>query len=82
MQVKQEQFKGHDSLAEMVSTHIHNWRTALELEKKNHQLNFDQDNVDYMDHELSALADIEAACKIEIASSKDLTKEDKCFTST
>lgn len=60
-------FKGHKSLAEMVSTHIRNWRHALISEQGIYQRNGDDNNVDYIKHELSALDDIESAVTTMIA---------------
>lgn len=56
-----EHLKGHKSLAEMVSTHIHIWREGLGLMAMND--GYDQT---YVAHEQRALADIEAACKAEM----------------
>lgn len=51
-------FKGHSSLAEMVSTHVSVWRSALLRANE-----ADTHSDDYYQHELNALADIDAACK-------------------
>jgi len=48
-------YAGHDNLAEMIKGHIGNWRDAL-----NHQ-KIDQHDTSYLDHELSALDQIEKA---------------------
>ena len=57
-------YKGHGSLAEMISGHIHSYRSALKF-KRGHAK--DSDDRSYVDHQLSALDDIEAACKAELA---------------
>lgn len=54
--------KGHKSLAEMVSTHIDIWREALAALLLNN--GYDHTHVE---HELKALADIDNACKVEMA---------------
>jgi hypothetical protein len=53
---------GHISLAEMVSTHVHMWREALGALLLNKA--YDRS---YVEHEQKALADIENACKVEMA---------------
>lgn len=63
-------YKGHDSLADMIKGHVHNWRTALEAEKKGYEDAMDSDNASYIDHELKALAEIEAATLVELELSK------------
>lgn len=64
-------FKGHSSLAEMVSTHIENWRTCLEM-----VASFDEEP-SYYQHELKALADIEAAVKAIKDAPKELSSFEK-----
>ena len=54
-------YKGHKSLADMVSTHIDVWRALLQDE---HDRNYSES--DYYKHELKALADIEAAINAEL----------------
>ncbi len=54
-------YKGHNSLAEMVSTHIHVWRDLLQDERDR---NFEESS--YYEHELKALAEIEAAVNAEL----------------
>ncbi|MEZ2310811.1 hypothetical protein AB6809_29625 [Paraburkholderia sp. RCC_158] len=54
--------KGHQSIAEMVSTHTSVWREALA-----HMLTNKAYDRAYVEHEIKALADIEAACKVEVA---------------
>jgi hypothetical protein len=57
--------KGHMSLAEMVSGHIGVWRDLLkEAKEKAPSPTFDMDDRSYYQHELNALADIEAACAV------------------
>lgn len=53
-------YKGHKNLAEMISTHIGNWRESLER-----VASFDEDP-SYYEHELKALNDIEAAVNAEL----------------
>ncbi len=55
-------YKGHATLAEMVSGHIEVWRDALK-----HRL-IDSDSADklYIEHELKALEEIEKACEVEM----------------
>jgi hypothetical protein len=60
-----EHLKGHRSLADMVSTHIETWRGALIARRDTPHINPVQ--VDFINHELKALRDIEDACKVEIA---------------
>lgn len=57
--------QGHTSFAEMVSGHIHIWREAL----AHMLLNKSYDRA-YVERELKALAEIEAACKVEVATPK------------
>jgi hypothetical protein len=57
-----EHLTGHKSFEEMVSTHIHVWREALGALLLNKA--YDRS---YVEHEQKALADIENACKIEMA---------------
>lgn len=52
-------FRGHSSLAEMISTHIQAWRDALKTQM------IDQRDTAFLKHELKALEEIEKACKIE-----------------
>lgn len=56
-------YKGHESLADMVSTHIENWREALTKMKIN---SFDDDK-GYWEHELKALKDIENAVNYDLS---------------
>lgn len=60
----QVDYKGHDSLAEMVVGHIKNYRSALKFQRGHAK---DADDRSWFDHELSALDDIEAACLAEAA---------------
>jgi hypothetical protein len=55
-----EHYKGHASLADMVRTHIDEWREALAHMKVNPA--YDKA---YIDHELKALAEIENACNVD-----------------
>jgi hypothetical protein len=55
-----EHLKGHKSLAEMVSTHIHIYREGLGLMAMND--GYDQT---YVQHEVKALEDIKKACDVE-----------------
>ncbi|HDR9086276.1 TPA: hypothetical protein QDB10_002167 [Burkholderia vietnamiensis] len=64
-----DHLKGHTSLAEMVSTHIGVFREAL-----SHMLTNEAYDRAYVEHELKALADIDAACKTELASAESLRK--------
>lgn len=52
---------GHDSLADMVSTHIHVWRTLLQDE-----IEINESETPFINHELNALADIEGAIKFDL----------------
>lgn len=59
-------FKGHPSLADMVSTHIHSWRDALKIAQSNSSPADPVEGTDdraYWEHELKALEDIENAVK-------------------
>lgn len=61
-------YKGHNSLAEMISTHIHVWRSALESLKDEAIPGafLETDDSAYYEHELKALAEIEAAVNAEL----------------
>ncbi len=54
-------YKGHSTLAEMISTHIHVWRDLLQDAKEN---NFEER--DYYEHELKALREIEEAVLVDL----------------
>lgn len=56
-------YGGHMNLAEMVKTHIDNWRNALESIKK---IQLSESDSSYIDHELKALRDIENAVNSEL----------------
>lgn len=57
--MSQADYKGHKSLADMVSTHIGNWRKNLEtLQFIKETLGYD---TSYIKHELKALQEIEDA---------------------
>lgn len=56
-------YGGHMNLAEMVKTHIDNWRNALESIKK---VQLSESDCSYIDHELRALRDIENAVNSEL----------------
>lgn len=56
-------YGGHMNLAEMVKTHIDNWRSALEAIKK---IQLSESDSSYIDHELKALRDIENAVNSEL----------------
>src|ERR1700682_352355 len=56
-----EHLKGHPSLADMISTHIHIWREALA-----HMLLTKEYDSTYVEHEQKALDDIEKACAKEL----------------
>lgn len=58
-----EHLKGHISFADMVSTHIAAWREAL---TDTLMLKGDPDDRNFIEHELKALDDIEAALEIEL----------------
>ncbi len=60
-------YKGHKSLADMVSTHIDVWREALTAMHEESTMPCD---MSYYRHELKALADIEAAIKAELDGAK------------
>lgn len=61
-------YKGHKNLAEMVSTHISVWRSALNSLKEEAILGafLECDDSAYYEHELKALNDIEAAVNAEL----------------
>ncbi|SOC21499.1 hypothetical protein [Thalassospira xiamenensis] len=62
-----DHLKGHKSLAEMVSAHINVYRDLLQdALKKAPAPTHDMDDAAYLRHELEALADIEAACAVEM----------------
>lgn len=61
--MKKPDYKGHDSLAEMVSTHVAVWLKALEAQKT---AALDNDDRSYFDHEITALSDIKIACDREL----------------
>lgn len=67
-------FKGHTSLAEMVSTHIENWRLALTALKG---CQVSSGDCAYLEHELKALREIEAAVNAIKNAPKELTTSDK-----
>ena len=61
--------KGHNSLADMVSTHIEVWRDGLKLRReqaydKLHGTEYES-AIAFIDHEMQALNDIEKACEVE-----------------
>lgn len=63
---------GHDSLADMVSTHIHVWRTLLQDE-----IERNESETPFINHELNALADIEGAIKFDLEQpSPRITEQD------
>lgn len=67
--MKNVDYKGHSSLADMVSTHIHNWRDALRIAHENANPPDHIEGTDdksYWEHELKALDDIENAVKQEL----------------
>jgi hypothetical protein len=51
-------YDGHDSLADMVLTHIESWRNAIKTAR-------DATDSAYWDHELRALDKIEKACELD-----------------
>lgn len=61
--MKKPDYKGHYSLADMVSTHVAVWLRALEAQK---DAAIDTDDRSYFEHEISALSDIKAACDMEL----------------
>lgn len=63
LKVDKEVYKGHNTLADMISAHIHVWRSALNDRKGEC---FSESDREYYDHELKALADIEAAVNAEL----------------
>ena len=62
--------KGHSSLASMVLSHIGVWRKLVVMEKMQIALDDerDKDDMHFIEHELEALENIEAACLAEIRS--------------
>jgi len=56
-------YKGHESLAEMLVTHLDNYRRALKFQRGHAN---DADDRAWFDHELAALLDIEKACRADI----------------
>lgn len=56
-------YKGHNSLAEMVSTHTDKWRDGLILLREKSE---NADDKAYYDHELSALEDIEHSVSADL----------------
>jgi hypothetical protein len=75
-----DHLKGHISFADMVSTHIAVWREAL---TDTLMLKGDPDDRSFIEHELKALDDIEAALEVEMnadprdSSSPDLKAENE-----
>lgn len=63
--MKNVDYKGHSSLAEMINTHIHNCRDALKIARENSPV-IGSDDRSYWEHELKALDDIENAVKQEL----------------
>ncbi|ABP63601.1 BcepGomrgp30 [Burkholderia phage BcepGomr] len=55
--------KGHKSFAEMVAGHIMHWESALHIQMTH---TTDRFNRAFIQHELNALADIKAACGLEM----------------
>ncbi|HBO5516223.1 TPA: hypothetical protein L4559_005151 [Pseudomonas aeruginosa] len=69
-----EHLKGHNSIADMVSTHIAVWREAL---TDTLMLKGDPDDRSFIEHELKALDDIEAALEFEMnADARDSSSAD------
>lgn len=74
-----DHFKGHDSLADMISTHIGVWRRLIE-EARDASAEFEHNehgslpgsDRSYYEHELRALAEIEIACENELESTSGL----------
>lgn len=66
--MKTPNYQGHSSLADMVSTHIDNWRYALKTLQK---CQLSEADVSYFQHELKALADIEAAVNTELENTNE-----------
>jgi len=62
-------YSGHGSLADMVSTHLHVWRGALQDAMEN------ESEKSFIEHELKALDDIEAAVKYELQSHPEPNQE-------
>ncbi|WP_153785292.1 hypothetical protein [Pseudomonas sp. EMN2] len=61
-------YKGHENLAEMLVTHLDNYRRALKFQRGHAK---DADDRAWYDHELSALLDIEAACRADIKAARE-----------
>ena len=56
-------YKGHSNLAEMLVTHLGNYRRALQFQRGHAK---DADDRAWYDHELATLLDIEAACNADL----------------
>lgn len=67
--MKNVDYKGHSSLAEMIAGHIHAWRSALQAQKDEAIVGafLETDDSAYYEHELKALEDIENAVKQELS---------------
>lgn len=61
-------YKGHANLAEMLVTHLDNYRRALKFQRGHAK---DADDRSWYDHELAALLDIEAACRADIKAARE-----------
>ncbi|WKV24541.1 hypothetical protein [Escherichia phage vB_EcoS_PJ16] len=67
--MKNVDYKGHSNLADMISTHIENWRDALKIAREHANPPDIVEGTDdrlYWDHEIKALDDIENAVKQEL----------------
>lgn len=70
MNIKTIDYKGHKNLADMVVTHIENWRDALKIAREHANPPDTVEGTDdrsYWEHELKALADIENAVNQELS---------------
>lgn len=61
-----ERYKGHNSLAEMISNHLRNYRVGLLTLEAAATAQGDTDNASYWQHEIKALGEIEHAVSIDL----------------
>ena len=66
-------YKGHENLAEMLVTHLDNFRRALKFQRGHAK---DADDRSWFDHELAALLDIETACRADIKAAREAKKSE------